>query len=84
MSETYEFTVTIGTSDVVDDRKTAAELLQWATSGANQEHEHINYITVQHSELDAAELGRLFDLIHRFDDENIDDAISALDALEED
>lgn len=84
MSETFEFTVTIGTSDAVKDRDTAAELMQWAVSGAKDSHEHINYVTVQHSEMDAAEKGRLLDLLHRPDVDNIEDAIDALDALQED
>lgn len=83
MSERYEFYVTIGTSDAVDDEETAAELLQWAVRGANKSHDHINYITVQHSEMSAAEKGRLLDLLERPTSEDIDKAIGSLEALQE-
>jgi len=84
MSDTYEFTVTIGTTDAVADREEAAELLQWIVSDANQQHESINYVTVQHSEMSPAERGRLLDLLYRPSDDDILTAIEALDALQED
>lgn len=83
MSETYEFTVTIGSSDDVDDRETAARLLQWAVSGSKG-HEHINYVTVQFSEMDDAEADRLLDMIDDLSDEEIDKAFESLEEIAKD
>jgi len=83
MSGTHEFTVTIGTADEIKSRETAAQLLQWAVSDANKRHEHINYVTVQHSEMDDYEVDRLFKLLDRYDADAIESAIESLDALEE-
>jgi hypothetical protein len=83
MSGAHEFTVTIGTSDDVQEKDVAAELLQWVVSDAAQRHEHINYVTVQHSEMDDYEVNRLLKLLDRYDTDDIESAIDSLDALEE-
>lgn len=83
MSEQYEFTVTIGTTDNVKTRDGAAQLLQWLSSDADLRHEDINYVTVQHSEMDAYEVDRLLALLDRFDGDDIESAIESLDVLEE-
>lgn len=83
MSDTHEFRVTIGTGDAID-RDDAAELLQWAVNGANKSHDNINYITVQHSEMSAAEKGRFLDLLERFNGDDINSALESLDGLQED
>ena len=82
MSEKYNFNVTISASDSVTDRATAAELLQFLVSDANQRHDHINHVTVHYSEMDGAEKGRLLDLLHRPTDSDIDRAILSIEALE--
>ena len=82
MGETHEFMVRVGTTGDVESRDEAAELLQSALK-TGRTHDQINYITVQHSDLDEAEKRSLFRLLSRFDDENINDAIQALDALQE-
>lgn len=83
MSEIHNFTVRISTDDDVR-RNTAAQMLQKMLANANTRHESINYVTVQHSEMDGAELGGMFDLLYRPTDEDIDRAIMSLNALEED
>jgi hypothetical protein len=81
MSNTYEFTVRIGTTDAVDDRDTAGKLMQWAVSSAKNSHDHINYVTVEYSEMSAAERGHLLDLLEEFTEDDITHAIESLDGL---
>lgn len=82
MSEKYEFTVTISTSDEVSERDTAAQLLQWAASGAG--HEHIKHITVHHSDMSDNEADRLLEMLDRFDEDDIESAIEAINAIRDD
>lgn len=82
MGETYDFSVTIGTTSSIK-RKDAAELLQRTVSDANHRHDDINYVTVQYSKMDEDEIERLLQLIDRYDPDDIELAIESIDALEE-
>lgn len=83
MGNTFEFMVTVGTSEDINDDEVAAALLRWAVQGAAYDHEHLNYITVQFSEMNEEEQNRMLDMLDRFDEDEIAKAVEAMDELRE-